>query len=154
MLEKKNIFLLEEGIQNEGFSNLWKRRVYYRDHVLSSSLRSKGFDVNEEINYTKDGTLEDEFDGYMCNISKDANSDGTLRRASYDSMNESTNEERNNETEKEQDDNENERRNSCIPSKGRFVWQGVECELVDDVGLFVASGCVIACDPKEVVIDN
>jgi hypothetical protein len=69
-------------------------------------------------------------------------------------MNESTNEKRNNEKEKEQDDNENERRNSCIQSKGRFVWRGVECELVDGVALFVASGYVIAYDPKEVVIDN
>jgi hypothetical protein len=38
--------------------------------------------------------------------------------------------------------------------KGRCVWQGVECELVDDVGLFIASGHVIASDPKEAVLDN
>ncbi len=30
----------------------------------------------------------------------------------------------------------------------------MKCELVDDVGLFVASGCVIAYDPKELVFDN
>jgi len=30
----------------------------------------------------------------------------------------------------------------------------VECEFVDDVGFFVASGRVIACDLKEVVLDN
>jgi len=30
----------------------------------------------------------------------------------------------------------------------------VECELVDDVGLFITSGHVIAYDPKEVVLDN
>jgi hypothetical protein len=30
----------------------------------------------------------------------------------------------------------------------------VECELVDDVGLFIASGNVIVCDPREVVLDN
>jgi hypothetical protein len=30
----------------------------------------------------------------------------------------------------------------------------VECEFVDDVGFFVASGHVIACDLKEVVLDN
>jgi len=30
----------------------------------------------------------------------------------------------------------------------------VECELVDDVGLFVASGYVIPCDPRETIFDN
>jgi hypothetical protein len=30
----------------------------------------------------------------------------------------------------------------------------VECELVDDVGLFVTSGHVIACDLREAVLDN
>jgi len=30
----------------------------------------------------------------------------------------------------------------------------VECELVDDVGLFVASGNVITYDPREVVFNN
>jgi hypothetical protein len=30
----------------------------------------------------------------------------------------------------------------------------VECELVDDVGLFVASGYVIVSDPREAILDN
>jgi hypothetical protein len=30
----------------------------------------------------------------------------------------------------------------------------VKCELVDDIGLFVASGRVILCDPREAIIDN
>jgi len=30
----------------------------------------------------------------------------------------------------------------------------VECELMDDVGLFIVNGHVIACDPKEAVLDN
>jgi hypothetical protein len=30
----------------------------------------------------------------------------------------------------------------------------VECELVDDVGLFVVNGHVIACGPREVALDN
>jgi hypothetical protein len=37
MLEEKVIFLLQEGIQKEGFKNLWKSRVFSGDHVLSSS---------------------------------------------------------------------------------------------------------------------
>jgi hypothetical protein len=40
-----------------------------------------------------DGTLEDESDGYKCNNSNDATSDGTLRRIYSSSMNEGTNEE-------------------------------------------------------------
>ncbi len=69
-------------------------------------------------------------------------------------MNESMNEEGNNEEEKERGDNKNEGRNFCISSKGKFVWWGVKCELVDDIGLFVASGRVILCDPREAIIDN
>jgi hypothetical protein len=38
MLEEKLVFLSEEGIQEEGFNTLSKRRMSYRDHVLSSSL--------------------------------------------------------------------------------------------------------------------
>jgi hypothetical protein len=38
MLEEELVFLLEKGIKKEGFSNLWKRRVFDRDHILFSSL--------------------------------------------------------------------------------------------------------------------
>jgi hypothetical protein len=30
----------------------------------------------------------------------------------------------------------------------------VECDLVNDVGLFIASGHVIAYDPREAILDN
>ncbi len=70
------------------------------------------------------------------------------------SMNESINEEGNGEKEKERSDNENKRRNSHIPSKGRFAWWGAKCNLMDDVGLFVANGRVIACDPMKAIFDN
>ncbi len=50
MLKEEFVFLLEKGIQEEGFNNLWKIIVSCRDHVLSSSLRCEGFDVDEEIN--------------------------------------------------------------------------------------------------------
>jgi hypothetical protein len=63
MLEEKLVFLLEKGIQEEGLSNLWKVRMSCRDHVLSSFLRSKGFDVDEEINNTMNGTPQDESNG-------------------------------------------------------------------------------------------
>jgi hypothetical protein len=76
-----------------------------------------------------------------------------LRRTSI-FMNESTNEERNDEEEQEWGDIENRGRNSHILPKGRFACWGVECELVDDVGLFVASGYVIPCDPRETIFDN
>jgi len=69
-------------------------------------------------------------------------------------MNEGWNEEGNGEEAQERGDNENGGRNSHILSKGRFVWWGVECELVDDVGLFVTSGHVIACDLREAILDN
>jgi hypothetical protein len=97
ILEKELVFLLEEDIQQEGFSNLWKNKMSCKDQALSSSLHFEGFDVNEEINNMMDGTPEDKFDGYRCKISDDAISDGTLRRASFDSMSEGTNEEGNGE---------------------------------------------------------
>ncbi len=96
--------------------------MFCKNQALSSSLRSKGFDVNEEINNTMDGIPKDEYNEYMCNIFDDATNDGTLKRASFNSMNEGTNEEGNGEEEQEQGDNENGRRNSHIPLKGRFVW--------------------------------
>jgi hypothetical protein len=58
---------------------------------------------------------------------------------SFNSMNEGTNEEGNGKEEEEWGDDENGRKNSHIPWKGRFFWRGAECDLVDDVGLFVAS---------------
>jgi hypothetical protein len=48
-----------------------------------------------------DGTLEDESDGYRSNNSDDATNDGTLRRTSYGSMSEGTNEEGNGKKEEE-----------------------------------------------------
>jgi hypothetical protein len=92
MLEKKLVFLLKEDIQQEGLSNLLKRKVSCRNQVLSPSLCSEGFDVNENINNKMDGTPEDESNGYKCNIFYDATNGGILKRASSNSMNENTNE--------------------------------------------------------------
>ncbi len=62
MLEEL-VFLSKEGIQKEGFDNLRRRRMSFKDQALFSSLQSEGFNINEEINKVMDGTLEDEFDG-------------------------------------------------------------------------------------------
>jgi hypothetical protein len=43
---------------------------------------------------------------------------------------------------------------NSFQGKDRWEWWGFECELVDDVGVFVATRCVIACDPKEAIVDN
>ncbi len=37
--------------------------------------------------------------------------------------------------------------NSNIAGKCRFKWQGVECDLVDNGGVFIAKDWVVACDP-------
>ncbi len=68
-----------------------------KDHTPFSSLQSKGFDVDEEINNTMNGIPQDELDGYWCNISDDSNSDGIVTRGSSDSMNEGWNEKGNGE---------------------------------------------------------
>ncbi len=77
-----------------------------------------------------------------------------MRKCSSNSMIERWNEEGHGEKEHERTNNENEGRNFCISSKGGCAWQGVECELVNDVGLFVVSGHVITSDPREAVLDN
>ncbi len=59
---------MEEGIQKEGFSNLWERIVSCKNHVFSSSLQCEGFDIDEEINNTMNGIPQDEYDGYNRNI--------------------------------------------------------------------------------------
>jgi hypothetical protein len=68
------------------------------------------------------GILEDESNGYKCNSFDDATSDGTLKRTSFNFMNEGMNEEGNGKEEEERSDDENGIKNFCIPSKGRFAW--------------------------------
>ncbi len=70
-----------------------------------------------------------------CNISNDATNDDILRITFSDFMSEGTNEEGSGEEEQEWGDIENEGRNSHIPPKGRFVWQGV------GVSLWMMLGC-------------
>ncbi len=88
------------------------------------------------------GTPQNEFDKYRCNIFNDVSNDGTLKRTFSSFMNERWNEEGNGEKELEWGDNENEGKISCILSKGRSIYKGAECELMDDVGLFITSGHV------------
>ncbi len=38
-------------------------------------------------------------------------------------------------------------------SLGCCSWKGMECDVVDVEGVFVAKGRIIACDPREVVLD-
>jgi hypothetical protein len=44
--------------------------------------------------------------------------------------------------------------NSNIVGRCRFEWQGVECDLVNDGGVFIAKGQVVACDPHEAILDD
>jgi len=46
------------------------KRMFYKDQVFCSSLHFEGFGINEEINNERDGTFEDEFDGYIYDNSK------------------------------------------------------------------------------------
>ncbi len=45
-------------------------------------------------------------------------------------------------------------RNSNIMGKHQFKCRGVECDLVDDVGVFLAKGHAVACDLEEIVLDD
>jgi hypothetical protein len=44
--------------------------------------------------------------------------------------------------------------NSNILGKHWFEWLGAECDLVDDAGVFLTKGHVVACDPQETVLDD
>jgi hypothetical protein len=67
------------------------------------------------------GIPQDESDGYKCNISNDSNSDGTMRRGFFNSMNERWNEEGNGKEKQGQANNENGGKNLYILSKGRCI---------------------------------
>jgi hypothetical protein len=66
MLEEEVIFLLEEGIQEEGYTNLHNNKVSSRDFFFLI-LQFEGFDVDEEIINSMNGTPQDEYNGYKCN---------------------------------------------------------------------------------------
>jgi hypothetical protein len=44
--------------------------------------------------------------------------------------------------------------NSKIVKRCRSQWRGVECDLLDDDGIFIAKGQVIECDPMEAIVDD
>jgi hypothetical protein len=44
--------------------------------------------------------------------------------------------------------------NSNIVGRCQFKWQGNECDLLNNDGVFIAKGQVLACDPQEVVLDD
>ncbi len=43
---------------------------------------------------------------------------------------------------------------SNIVGKCRSQWRGVECDLLDDDGIFIAKGLVIDCNPMGVILDD
>jgi hypothetical protein len=74
---------------------------------------------------------------------------------SSNSLGEIRNEKWNVKKNKEWSEEGNERRDSHILAKGKCFWQGIDYDLVDsDVGAFVESEHVIACDPWEIVLDD
>jgi hypothetical protein len=46
------------------------------------------------------------------------------------------------------------RKNSNITRSCWYVWQGVECDFVDNGGVFITKGWVVACDPHETILDD
>jgi hypothetical protein len=45
-------------------------------------------------------------------------------------------------------------RNSNIVGRCRSKWWRTKCDLVDNVGVFLAKGCAVAHDPQEAVFDD
>jgi hypothetical protein len=46
------------------------------------------------------------------------------------------------------------RKHLNILGRCRSKWRGVECDLVEDVGVFLAKGRVVACNPHEIILDD
>ncbi len=44
--------------------------------------------------------------------------------------------------------------NPNIVGRYRFQWSGVECDLLDDDGVLIAKGQLIACDPMDTILDD
>ncbi len=95
MVEEKLVFYQKKAFKRKVLTICGKEECVI-EITLSSSLRFEGFDFDEEINNTMNGTPQDEYDGYKCNISNDFNSDGTMKKCS-NSMSEGCNEEGNGE---------------------------------------------------------
>ncbi len=126
-----------------------------KDQASSTSLHSKKFSVIEEINIKMVGITGDGSNGYKCySFLNDVTNESNLKRTSSDFMNERRNEEGNNKQQEECNEEGNERRNSHILAKGRYSQHSVECDLLDDGGIFIANGHVITYDAKEVVLNN
>ncbi len=66
-------------IQQEGFNNLWKRKMFCKDEALLTSLRFKEINDNDEIDIMMDGITSEECDGYKCYNFDDVNSEGNLK---------------------------------------------------------------------------
>jgi hypothetical protein len=43
---------------------------------------------------------------------------------------------------------------SNIVGRCRFEWQGVECDLVNNGGVFITKCQVVTCDPHEAILDD
>jgi hypothetical protein len=71
--------------------------VLSKDKALPTSLCSKEININEEINIMMDGTISEEFDGYKCCSSNDANNENNLKIFFLNFMSEGMNEEGNGE---------------------------------------------------------
>jgi hypothetical protein len=41
-----------------------------------------------------------------------------------------------------------------IPCMKRMEWSGKKCELVNHIGKMIVEGRIVACDPKEPILDN
>ncbi len=113
------------------------RNVFCKDEPFFMTLCFEIFNNNEEIDNRMDELADDEFDDQKKYNSNDSG-EGTMERSSSNSLGEKRTGEG------------NERRNSHIPTKGRCFGQSANYDLVNsNVGVFVASGHVIACDPWE-----
>ncbi len=44
--------------------------------------------------------------------------------------------------------------NSNIMGRCKFEWRGAKCDLIDNGGVFIVKGWVVACNPHEVVLDD
>ncbi len=162
----------------DGVNNLLKKWVSCKDNVLAKSFRAKNISDVENMGNRIEDLCNEELDGEMSYIFEDG-VEGSIGESRFDSMNEEGNEKNIVEGNEEVGNKENfewnkedynqgnahgnddamhghgvQGTNLNIVGKRQYEWWGVECDLVDDGGVFITKGWVVACDPYEAILDD
>jgi len=146
--------------------------------ILVENFWAKNIDDVENMGYIIEDLHNEELHGEMNYISKDG-LEGFIGESRFNSMNKGRSEknivkgdeevggEENFQWNKEDYNQGNARGNDDIvyghgvkgtnsntTRRCQYEWWRIECDLIDNNGVFIAKGWVVACNPQEVVLDD